>query len=260
MTSIAASQRLQLGIVEDDWTPGPVRPWLGNGVVHVWRAELSNLADGAERSPALAASLSPEERTRATRIVNPRRRDLWIAAHAVLRALLGRYLDADPSVPRLASGAHGKPELLDDAAGSGAALAHPMLGSVSRRPTQLSFNLSHSGEQALYAFARGGSVGVDLEVARRPVDQVAIAHRVLGVEEARRLRGLPRDCREREFLRAWTCHEARLKCRGTGFGRVAAADRGGRGSTWVAELEIGPRAGGAVAGERCPQSVRLWTL
>jgi 4'-phosphopantetheinyl transferase len=220
----------------------------------VWRADLASLDD------ELGELLSPDEHARAEALLSPRRRQLWRRARGVLRVLLGRYLDADPRVPRLASGAHGKPELLDDSAGSSAALAHPMLGSVSQRPTQLSFNLSHSGELALYAFARGGSVGVDLEVARRPVDHVAIAHRVLGVEEARRLRRLPPDCREREFVRAWTRHEATIKCRGTGFARAGHTDPGGLETMWVAELEIGPGAAGAVTRERRPQRVRLWKL
>ena len=41
----------------------------------------------------------------------------------------------------------------------------------------LCFNLSHSGASALYAFAADGPVGVDVEVARRPLDAVALAAR-----------------------------------------------------------------------------------
>ena len=120
----------------------------------------------------------------------------------------------------------------------------------------MSFNLSHSGQLALYAFTETGAVGVDVEVARRPIDEIAIAARTFGPAEARRLGGLDPAIREREFRRAWVRHEAELKCRGTGIGGPEAG-LGGR-EPWTAELEVGPRAAAAVAAEHPPRELCCW--
>ena len=182
------------------WAPGPPRPLLAEGAVHVWRAELTSLA------PELGELLCEEERTRAERILNKHEGELWRRSRGLLRELLGRYLQLEPALLRFIVGEHGKPTL------TGA--------------NSLPFNMSHSGELALYAFSDAGAVGVDVEVARRPVDEVAIAARMLGVGVARRLQALDPATRRREFLRAWAGHEAELKCLGVGIGEAGAAPAG----------------------------------
>jgi 4'-phosphopantetheinyl transferase len=216
------------------WAPGPCHPRLTEGTVHVWRADLEAVADD------MHGLLSPEERVRARRLLSQRDRQRWIRARGVLRALLGRYLQNDPTTLRFAAGTHGKLELLDAAGGSAAASA-----PTSAKLPRLSFNLSHSGGLALYAFTKTGAVGIDVEVARRPINEIAIAARALGQAEARRLEALDPPVREREFLRAWVRHEAELKCVGTGIGRAATGTADPR--PWMAELEVGPHAAGAVA-------------
>ena len=213
------------------WAPGPLHPLLSEGAVHVWRADLTAVSDD------LLELLGAEECARAQRIPRKRDRQLWKRAHGVLRTLLGRYLQMDPSTLRFADGAHGKPALLDD---------------------PLSFNISHSGQLALYAFAQGGAVGVDVELVRRPIDEVAIAARAFGPAEARRLEALEPAIREREFLRAWVRVEAELKCRGTGIGAGNEGPRDDDPWLWLAELEVGPRAAGAVALEHPPRELRCW--
>ena len=110
------------------WLKPPSAPLLPEGAVDVWLADLDAAADGP---PAL---LSPEEVARAARFTHEDARRRWARAHSILRALLGAYLDTDPRPLRFEAGPHGKPHL----AGSG---------------SPLRFNLSHSAEVALYAFA-----------------------------------------------------------------------------------------------------------
>jgi 4'-phosphopantetheinyl transferase len=227
------------------WAPGPCKPLLPKGEVHVWRADLT-------AGPGhLVGLLCAEERARAERFLSDGDRQRWMRSRGVLRALLGRYLQKDPRTLRFDAGAHGKPVLLDDVAASNA-----VPESASSRPAMISFNLSHSEQLALYAFIESGAVGVDVEVARGPIDEVAIAARALGPSEARRLERLDPAIREREFLRAWVRHEAVLKCRGSGIGAADAARSGV--APWVAELDIGPRAAAAVALERAPHDLRCW--
>lgn len=216
------------------WAPGPRRPELGAAALHVWQADLEVANDG------LLELLAPAERARAARIARPRERALWARGRGVLRALLGRYLRADPRAPALLCGEHGKPALAGGA---------------------LHFNLSHSGGRALYAFAPGTPVGVDLELLRDPArraraDYPALARRAFGAQAAGLLGAMPsRELREAEFMRLWTRHEAALKLRGAGLGSGGPP---GPPPGWEQELDVGPGAVAIVAAEDAPRELRLW--
>jgi 4'-phosphopantetheinyl transferase len=205
-------------------------PPLADGAVDVWRADLATADD------ALAALLAPDEAERAAGFVREQDGWRWARARGILRSLLGGYLELDPRALRLATGEHGKPELVEP--------------TVSLR-----FNVSHSGDVAVYAFADGRAVGVDVEVPRRPLDHVALAARAFGPEEARRLGALEPASREREFLRAWVRHEAELKCRGSGIG--GPSPEPGDPPVWIAELDVGRGAAAAVAVVGAPCEIRL---
>jgi len=217
---------------DQGWRPAPALPQAREGVVDVWQADLADVPD------ELGQLLNAEERARAERLLSERHRLLWVRSRAVLRALLARYLSLDPAVLELSLGEHGK----------------PMLDSGGAAPIQ--FNLSHSGEIALYAVSAERAVGIDVEVERRAIDELRVAAGVLGSAETERLAALDPETRTREFLRAWVAHEAAVKCRGGGLGRPS------RGSPvtelWTAELDVGPRAAAAVVVEGGPCELRLW--
>jgi phosphopantetheinyl transferase len=197
------------------WTPAPPHPRATEGTVHVWRADL--VAVGDEFEDLLCA----DELARAARIVPVRNRVLWARSRGVLRALLGRYLDADPRELRFELGTHGKPALRRDGAEPGVA-------------TDLRFNLSHSGPLALYAVSAGREVGVDIECARERYTA--------------------------EFLRAWVTREAAVKCLGTGLASMQVEpDPDPTAGLWTTKLPLGPQATAAVAvegGEQC--ELRCW--
>jgi 4'-phosphopantetheinyl transferase len=191
-------------------------------------------------SGEVTESLSDDERARAERMLSALKAQRWSRARGVLRELLARYVEADPRTLGFNTGAHGKPGLAERCTRDPAES-----DGTSARPTRLSFNVSHSGQLALYAFASSGAVGIDVEVVRRRLDGVVIAGRAFGPLEALRLEGLDPATREREFLRMWTRYEASLKCRGRGIEASVTGRSGGAPS--VAELEVGPRAVAAVA-------------
>jgi 4'-phosphopantetheinyl transferase len=224
-------------VPETRWSPPSAPPRLTEGVVDVWRA---SLAAGGEREQEL---LSPAERARAARFVRAEDGRRWARSRAILRALLGAYAGADPRTLGFEEGAHGKLALAREPAAAGV-------------PARLRFNLSHSGDTALYALALDREVGVDVELARRQVDAVAIAARVLGAETAARLEALDPPAREREFLRAWVRWEAVLKCRGTGIG--GADDRPAGPEPWVRELDVGETGAAALAVEGGGCELRCW--
>src|SRR4029077_8610642 len=131
-------------------------------------------------------SLSSDERERAARFVSERAGGLWARSRGVLRDLLGRYLECQPRALRFATSAHGKPGV-----------------AVSGSASAIAFNVSHSGAVALYAFARPGGVGVDVEARRRRGDPSAIARRAFGDRQAQRLRDRPAHLRQRDFAAMW---------------------------------------------------------
>jgi len=231
---------------EDAWAPGPLRPSFADGAVDVWRADLATVAIDLEEL------LCSEERARAARIVDERDAQLWRRSRGLLRALLGRYLGREPGSLRFATGEHGKPALVEQDTDASAATPQ----TDASRAGRVAFNMSHSAELALYAFSRAGAVGVDVEVARRPINEVGIAARMLGQAEADRLQAIAPPSRGKEFLHAWARHEAELKCLGVGIGGGAADDE--RGRLWVAALEVGHEAGAAVAAEQPVRELRCW--
>jgi 4'-phosphopantetheinyl transferase len=201
----------------------------------VWVAELARVDD------SICRLLDDGELERARRIARERDRFVWQRSRGVLRDLLARYVRVDAHSLQLDANAGGKPAL--------------------RSERTLHFNVSHSGDVAVYALATN-PVGVDVELvhpsgAARRRDHVALARRAFGVPVAERLAGLDEDTQQREFLRLWTRHEATLKRFGGGIGGAldqAPAD------TWVAELDLGSAVVAAVASERPAGALRAWRL
>lgn len=167
------------------------------GQIHVWRADL---ALWASRALHLEGVLSADERERALRYVHSDDRQRFIAARAILRQVLARYVIGGPEQLEFSYGEHGKPILAGDAASTG-----------------IEFNMSHSGEMALYAVVRGASVGVDIEYPRPRTKYMRIAERFFSIEEFEALNALPADMRPVAFYRCWTRKEAYVKARGDGI-------------------------------------------
>jgi 4'-phosphopantetheinyl transferase len=214
------------------------------GVVDVWRVDLDAAPD------MLRELLCAQERARAARIVHERDRMRWARSRGMLRLLLARYLDADPRELELEYGEHGKPRLRGGVKDEIGRSAWPDGAS------DLRFNLSHSGELLLVAVTAGREVGVDVEVTpdrtRGEIDEPAIAARVLGVAQARRLAELDGEERTAEFLRAWTMREAAVKCLGVGLASMPVEGQAPAGGLWSSELDVGPRAFAALAVELTP--------
>ncbi len=145
-----------------------------------------------EALAAVSACLSREERRRAARFYSARERRRFIAAR----------LGTTPAAVAFSCGKNGKPALAEPFAGSG-----------------WCFNVSHSGELALYAFARACELGVDVEAVRDVPESAAIAQQHFSAPENARLLSAPAQARPLEFLRLWTRKEAYAKALGDGIAR-----------------------------------------
>jgi 4'-phosphopantetheinyl transferase len=167
---------------------------LSHGEVHVWRRSLARY----EEVDVLACVLSEDERLHAARFVFERDAARYIIGRATLRQILGAYLAIAPDRIAFSYGSHGKP-----------ALAFP------REP--LTFNVSHSGDLALYAVSWGRRVGVDIEQARHVDDLHGLAAQVFAPAEREELTSLPADQRTPAFFAGWTRKEAFVKAVGDGL-------------------------------------------
>ena len=165
--------------------------------VHLWRVDLASVAIAEKRWDDI---LSVDERVRATRFHFSRGRQYFTATRALLRTILGGYLDSDPQALRFQYSEKEKPSLTAPQSGN-----------------PVEFNVSHSGDVALLAFARGRDIGVDVERLRENFDHEAIARRFFSEQEQRQLAALAPADRYHGFFRCWTRKEAYIKAQGTGL-------------------------------------------
>lgn len=212
--------------------------------LYAWR--LDEVDDGL-----VEGLLDAAERERAARVTRARARRRFVAARAMLRAVLATYHDEVAPGLSFTYGAHGKP-------------------AVAGRD-DLAFNLSHSDEDAVLAVGRAISIGVDVERVRTDLRWEAVADRFFGPGELRALRSTPAPDRVATFFRLWTVREAYLKARGVGldgFGaelpqlaREEGPELGESTIAWrCAELSWLPGCAAAVVWRGSPRSIRRLDL
>jgi 4'-phosphopantetheinyl transferase len=141
--------------------------------------------------------LDETERARAARFYRASDRLAYVAAHALLRAMLTRALGGRPESWRFVAAAQGKPSL-DPARG-------------------IELNLSHAQGAVACALMRGTPIGVDIEGASRDFDLMALARSYFARAEVALLEAVAEEQRVATFLALWTLKEAYVKARGDGL-------------------------------------------
>jgi 4'-phosphopantetheinyl transferase len=165
--------------------------------VHVWRIALNRPIEDFE---GLRNLLAPEEISRADRFRFEKDRRRFVIVRGLLRLILGRYLDHEPSQLRFDYSDYGKPAL-----------------AAAQNASGLRFNLSHAHEMALVAVTRDRHVGIDLEHIR-PIPEVEqLAERFFSPQENELVRALAGSEKLEAFYQTWTCKEAYIKARGEGL-------------------------------------------
>jgi 4'-phosphopantetheinyl transferase len=223
--------------------------------VHVWFANLDLPDSEVDR---LKGALSSDECLRATRFYFQRDRQRFVAGRALLRTILGSYLNFAPERLRFAYGPRGKPKLVGCGDGT------------------LRFNLSHSQGFALIAVAWRGEIGVDIECIRPLRDLEELAERYFSPRENASFRTVPASQQPEAFFNCWTRKEAYLKARGDGLAQpldafdvsflpgeqaalLGVGDDRGEASRWsLWGLTPAPGTVAAVAVERQTGSLTCW--
>jgi 4'-phosphopantetheinyl transferase len=166
--------------------------------VELWLLDVA----GCDSSGFDLSALDESERVRAARFRRDEDRDRFLAAHVLLRELLGARLGLAPADVEFVrepcphcGGPHGRPAVGE--------------------PSPVQFSLSHSGRLVLAAIAPA-QVGVDVE--RVPSgDTRSAVERLIHERERAELAAVPCSERDALFARLWVRKEAYLKGVGTGI-------------------------------------------
>jgi 4'-phosphopantetheinyl transferase len=160
--------------------------------IHVWTIDL-NL--NSQQVGEFNQFLTTQERQRAAKFINPLHGNRWTVARGYLRQVLSKYLDLTPAEIIFSYGQQGKPAVV----GNG-----------------IQFNLSHSGDRAVYAISAKYPVGIDLELIH-PLPAADLVDRFFSANERAIFHSLPVEIQQAAFFHAWTQKEAYLKACGTGL-------------------------------------------
>ena len=163
--------------------------------VHVWRMDLRSIH---AQHMQLTKLLSPDEWAKAQSFHFEKDRERFIITRAMLRTILGHYLQQRPEALTFEYTSYGKPVLFNHEGGN-----------------SMSFNVSHSGDMALYAVASHSLVGIDVENVRRDQDIITIAQRFFTARENSSIIEGGENARY-IFYQYWTRKEALLKAMGKG--------------------------------------------
>jgi 4'-phosphopantetheinyl transferase len=192
----AGKSHMTNNAIADEWNYSSDSIELGADEAHVWRASLNQ---DVETIANLAALLSEDERQRAVRYHRSVDRDRFIAGRGILRKIISAYLALSRGELRFTYNEYGKPAVLDD-----------------QNDRALYFNLSHSGELALYAVTRGRDVGIDIEYVREDFATLEIAEHFFSKDEVAALKSLSAGERAAGFFNCWSRKEAFIKAKGLG--------------------------------------------
>jgi 4'-phosphopantetheinyl transferase len=163
--------------------------------VDLWAVDLD-----AEQSFQYESLLSTDEQERAGLFRFAHDRHRYIVGRGRLRQLVGHYLALPPAHVTFAYTEYGKPYL------------PPQPGQ-----SDLRFNVTHSQQFALLAFAWGRRLGVDIEVIRPSSDLGDLVGRFFAPAEVTAWEAVPQQQQVEAFFCGWTRKEAFIKAIGEGL-------------------------------------------
>lgn len=172
---------------------------LPEGKIHLWKAFTGAFSS---RINELERFLDRDEISRARRFHFQEDGNRFIVTHGILRNIIGCYMDLSPCRVSLRIASSGKPEL-----------------DAPKNPEPLFFNISHSCEQAVFAFSRSHRLGVDIERIRPLPDFREILQGHFHPKETAAIHRLPASEQRQAFFQLWTGKEAFVKGTGEGLSR-----------------------------------------
>lgn len=139
--------------------------------------------------------LDDAEKARAERFAFECDRVRYRRSHGLLRGLLARAVGAEPDALVMTAGLNSKPKLSP--------------------PSEVRFNLSHSGDRVLVAWSLDVEVGADIERIKPGIAFEGIAQRFFTEQEVAWMHAAPEP--DTAFTCIWTRKEALIKAWGDGL-------------------------------------------
>ena len=166
--------------------------------VDVWYAYVDKLiaCDSIENHLQV---LSDSEKAQLSRFSLDRVRQESLAARLLSRHALSFYAGVAPSRWQFEKGIRGKPHVVAPWEGFRA------------------FNLAHSANLVVFAIAREGLLGVDVESLDRSTTGIPLARRFFAAQEVEQMLAMPSEMQRESFLQFWTLKEAYIKAVGDGL-------------------------------------------
>lgn len=161
---------------------------------HVWAQDIQTLDD--KMLQMRMRCLSADEYKRAAQFVHLADTKRLIIAYSGLRLLLSKYLSVSADSFVFEKNNYGKPYLVN---------------------SPICFNLSHSKNWVIWAFALDNDLGIDIEYEREGVEILSLAERFFTKEEYTVLKNIPPRDQLSAFYRCWTRKEAFIKATGKGL-------------------------------------------
>lgn len=176
------------------WSSPPSTLQLNTDQIHVWMVDVPS---NKVNEVAFFSLLSKDEKERANRFRFEKDRLIYVTAKAILRKLIGQYLNIDPTNIIFQYYKKGKPYI--------------------NSKEDLKFNVSHSGDKVLIGFSLQHEMGVDIEYNKRKVKLKEVAKRFFSQTEYEKMVQLPKSQWRTAFFNCWTRKEAFIKAKGGGL-------------------------------------------
>ena len=165
--------------------------------IHIWWSILDQPAGLVNSYKHM---LSNAEQKRINNLKFRLLRDRQIVSKSILRQVISKYLNIDNEAIEFRYNKFGKPLL-----------------SSKLEDFKLNFNISHSEQIGIFAFAKGKSIGVDVEKIKCSLKIEDVIELCLSDFEKNWFYEVAPEIRKEVFYKIWTAKEAFIKALGTGF-------------------------------------------
>lgn len=159
-----------------------------------------DLTPDTGREESALACLNQEEQSRCSKYWHPAPRRRFALCRAALRSLVSSQLGCRNEQLAFEVNSYEKP-----------------FAVVQGAPAPISFNVSHSGNHGLIAFAPQGRLGVDIEQRVPRADMDGLIETVFGPDERADLAAAHSERKVHLFFSFWTMKEALIKALGMGL-------------------------------------------
>ena len=147
--------------------------------------------------PHYLSLLSEHELLKAKKFKFEIDRERFVISRGILRILLGSYLKKNPRKIEFEYTTFGKPFVKNE--------------------DNIKFNISHSGNMAVFGFVKHVEIGVDIEKIKDNFDVLQLAQNFFSNSEIETLEKQPKEELQRAFFRCWTRKESFIKAEGSGL-------------------------------------------